>query len=62
MQVLYDEARTWCAGRHEYLHMTGLTKDVLGLDTMADYPVGCLCMFQLCVGFNRKLVACMQSL
>ncbi|CAE7569517.1 unnamed protein product, partial [Symbiodinium microadriaticum] len=46
MQVLYDEARTWCAGRHEYLHMTGLTKDVLGLDTMADYPVGCLCMFQ----------------
>ncbi|CAE7648330.1 unnamed protein product, partial [Symbiodinium sp. KB8] len=40
MQVLYDEARTWCAGRHEYLHMTGLTKDVLGLDTMADYPVG----------------------
>ena len=26
--------------------MTGFTKDLLGLDTMADFPVGCLCMFQ----------------
>ena len=50
MQVCYEEARNWCLEHHEYLHMTGLTKDLLGLDTMADFPVGCLCMFQSCFG------------
>ena len=40
MQRFYDDAKEWCRIHGKYLHMTGLTKDLLGLDTMADYPVG----------------------
>ena len=40
MQRFYDDAKEWCRIYGKYLHMTGLTKDLLGLDTMADYPVG----------------------
>ena len=40
MQRFYDDAKEWCRTRGKYLRMTGLTKDLLGLDTMADYPVG----------------------
>ena len=50
MDELYDEARNWCAANGQYLHMTGLTKDLLGLDTIsADYPLGTLCVLQVFV-------------
>ena len=38
--VLYEGAKAWCQQNGAYLHMSGLTKDLLGIDTMADYPVG----------------------
>ncbi|CAE7218530.1 unnamed protein product, partial [Symbiodinium pilosum] len=37
----YEGAKAWCTAHGKYLHMTNLTKDLLGLDTIgADYPVG----------------------
>ena len=55
MDELYDEARNWCAANGQYLHMTGLTKDLLGLDTIsADYPLGTLCASGIRLGLLFK--------
>ena len=42
LEEFHTSAKEWSAQCGQYLHMTALTKDQLGMDTMADFPAASL--------------------
>ena len=42
LDTCFAELRGWCKATGHNLHMTGLTKNQIGLDTAADFPVASL--------------------
>ena len=42
LAFLYDELKDFAAQNRLYLHMTGLTKKIVGMSTSAEYPAGIL--------------------
>ena len=57
----HAELRAWCKAAGHYLNMTRMTKDLLGIDTGADFPVanpGCLML--LLSGGLLSLLLCVQ--
>ena len=50
LDCFFEELRDWCKARGLNLHMTRLTKNQIGLDTAADFPVASLGVFGVCFG------------
>ena len=42
LEFLYEELKEFAAEKKLYLHMTGMTKKIVGMSTSAEYPCGIL--------------------
>ena len=54
LAFLYEELKQFAAEKDLYLHMTGLTKKIVGMSTSAEYPSGILA-FQINFSYEVSL-------